>query len=84
MTVGAGVDARTGLNQNADMYAFSRNRGLFVGGSLEGSILQPVESANRAYYGPAASTFQIVRGNLFNPQANGLRAVLPPPEVASR
>lgn len=81
VTVGAGVDARTGLSQNADMYAFSRNRGLFVGGALAGSILQPVESANRAYYGPAASTYQIVQGNLFNPQANELRAVLPPQEV---
>lgn len=84
VTVGAGIDARTGLNQNADMYAFSRNRGLFVGGALEGSVLQPVESSNRAYYGPAASTYQIVQGNMFNPQANGLRAVLPPQEVAVR
>lgn len=84
ITVGAGIDARTGLNQNADMYAFSRNRGLFVGGALEGSVLAPVESANRAYYGPTASTFQIVQGNFANPQANGLRAVLPPREVAAR
>jgi lipid-binding SYLF domain-containing protein len=84
VTVGAGVNARTGLNQNADMYAFSRNRGLFVGGALEGSVLQPSEASNRAYYGPAASTYQIVQGNMFNPQANGLRAVLPPAEVAAR
>ncbi|MEM7444961.1 MAG: lipid-binding SYLF domain-containing protein [Pseudomonadota bacterium] len=84
VTVGAGVDARTGLNQNADMYAFSRNRGLFVGGALEGSLLRPAEAWNRAYYGPSASTFQVVQGDFTNPGADGLRIVLPPQQVATR
>jgi lipid-binding SYLF domain-containing protein len=77
ITVGAGGEIRTGLDLNADMYAFSRSQGLFAGGSLEGSVITERDDWNRAYYGPNATARQILSGGFSNPQADALRAALP-------
>ena len=76
-TLGAGVGASTGLNTNADMYAFSQNKGLFAGGTLDGTVISEDQGKNDAYYGfgtPARAVFQ---GQRSNPGADPLRAVLP-------
>ena len=79
LNAGAGVDARTGLDFNSDMYAFSRNRGLFAGGSIEGAVVRPSEPDNRAYYGTQTATTQnIIASQYRNPQADPLRMTLPP------
>lgn len=49
--LGKGVNAATGMDLNADMYAFARSEGLFVGVSLEGSVIAPRETWNQQLYG---------------------------------
>ena len=76
-TVGAGVEAHTGFDTNADMYAFSRGKGLFVGGALEGGVITDKPAWNEAYYGRAASSRDILAGSVSNPQSDTLSGALP-------
>ena len=77
VNVGRGLDARTGLDLNAPMYAFSLTRGLFIGGALEGSLLLSADRRNQVYYLPGATADGILAGQYTNAQANPLRATLP-------
>jgi hypothetical protein len=52
--VGRRAGAATDAELKAEIYSYSRSRGLFAGVSLEGSALQVDEAANAAYYGVAA------------------------------
>ena len=58
--LGAGVNAATGLDTKADMYAFARSEGLFVGVSLEGSVLAPRETWDQQLYGQDATPQSIL------------------------
>ncbi len=58
--LGAGAKAATTTNIGADIYSFSKAKGLFGGIALEGAVLQPNESANKAYYGSAVTPIDIV------------------------
>jgi lipid-binding SYLF domain-containing protein len=49
--LGKGVNAATGVGLKSDMYAFARSEGLFVGVSLEGSVIHPRETWNQQIYG---------------------------------
>lgn len=49
--LGKGVNAATGIGLKSDMYAFARSEGLYVGVSLEGSVLAPRHTWNRELYG---------------------------------
>lgn len=49
--LGKGVNAATGIGLKSDMYAFARSEGLFVGISLEGSVIHPRETWNQQIYG---------------------------------
>ena len=53
--LGKGVNASTGMGTKADMYAFARSEGLFVGVSLEGSVIAPRETWNQQLYGQEAT-----------------------------
>ena len=53
--LGKGFNAATGLDLNADMYAFARSEGLFVGAALQGSVIAPRHTWNRALYGQGAT-----------------------------
>ena len=53
--LGKGANAATGMNTSADMYAFARSEGLFVGVSLEGSVIAPRETWNQQLYGEQAT-----------------------------
>lgn len=53
--LGKGVDAATGMDTKSDMYAFARSEGLFVGVSLEGSVIAPRETWNQQLYGEEAT-----------------------------
>ena len=77
LTVGAGVEARTGLDADADIYAFSRNQGLFAGISIEGSVITPEVARNAAYYGSGATIADILAGRRINMHADPLRQSLP-------
>ena len=49
--VGRRAAAATDVKLAAEIYSYSRNRGLFAGVSLEGSALQVDNAANGAFYG---------------------------------
>lgn len=53
--VGRHTSAATDVQLKAEIYAYSRNRGLFAGVSLEGSVISIDKKANQAYYGAGAS-----------------------------
>lgn len=58
--LGRGANAATGLDTKADMYAFARSQGLFVGVSLEGSVIAPRETWNQQLYGAGATPQSIL------------------------
>lgn len=48
--VGREVSAATDARLGAEIYSYSRSRGLFAGVSIDGSVLRPDSLANAAYY----------------------------------
>ncbi len=76
--IGKGLEASTTTNLGADVFAFSKNVGLFGGGALEGAKLFARQKLNQAYYGPGATPHAIViERSFFNPQAEKLRQAAP-------
>jgi lipid-binding SYLF domain-containing protein len=49
--VGRQASAATDLRLSAEIYSYSRNRGLFAGVSVEGSVIGIDHKSNTAYYG---------------------------------
>ncbi|MCW5745101.1 MAG: lipid-binding SYLF domain-containing protein [Alphaproteobacteria bacterium] len=77
VNIGGGVGGATTSNVGADIVAYSKASGLFVGGALEGSYLEPDNDWNTLYYGNGARGRTIVTdGRYTNPGANGLRQYL--------
>jgi len=75
--IGAGAEAATTLAAGADMYAFSKTRGLFAGGSLEGSVLKERADYNREYYGRNVTAREIVMSrSVTNTNAQPLQTAL--------
>jgi lipid-binding SYLF domain-containing protein len=67
--VGAGASAAT-----ADVLSFSRSRGVFGGLSVEGSVINPRNSLNSAFYGKDVRTVDIaIRRIVSNSEADDLR-----------
>ena len=76
--IGKGVGASTTTNLDADVFAFSKNVGLFGGGALAGAKLFTRKELNEGYYGPGAAPRDIViERTFFNPQAEKLRMAAP-------
>ncbi len=76
--IGKGLEASTTTNLGADVFAFSKNVGLFGGGALEGAKLFARDKLNQAYYGLGATPRAIViERSFFNPQAEKLRQAAP-------
>ena len=70
--VGAGAQVAT-----ADVYQFSRTKGLFGGLTFDGSVINPRDNFNKAYYGRDLTPLDIlVQRNARNAQAYDLRAKL--------
>ena len=93
--VGRRAGAATDTELKAEIYSYSRSRGLFAGVSLDGSALQIDDVANASYYGgsgiagapatvpPAAqSLVQIIANLTAFPAAAGGPSVIPPPATA--
>jgi len=49
--VGRSAEASTDLEMKAEIYSYSKSRGLFAGVSIKGATLQTDEDANQAFYG---------------------------------
>jgi len=58
--VGRSASAGTNVKLRAEVYSYSRSRGLFAGVSLDGGALQIDHKTNRAYYGNDTSTDRIL------------------------
>lgn len=60
VTIGGGVAGATTAAAGADIVAYSKSTGLFAGGALEGSYIDPDNDWNQLYYGQGAKTRSIV------------------------
>jgi lipid-binding SYLF domain-containing protein len=60
--VGRSASAATDQNFTAEVYSYSRNRGLFAGVALDGSVVAIDNKANRGLYGKSVSAADIVAG----------------------
>jgi lipid-binding SYLF domain-containing protein len=62
--VGRSASAGTDQDFKAEVYSYSRNRGLFAGVSLDGSILAIDSKSNNKLYGQSASASDIIAGRV--------------------
>ncbi|MEX0583807.1 MAG: lipid-binding SYLF domain-containing protein [Sneathiella sp.] len=75
--IGTGLGASTTTNMDVDVFSFAISKGLFIGASVEGSLLSSNRDSNESYYGKPVTSQQIViERTVSNPQADGLRAAL--------
>jgi lipid-binding SYLF domain-containing protein len=76
-TLGTGVAGATTAALRADVVAFARARGLYIGISLDGSLIGQRSDWNQTYYGhPMAAQQIVLQGEGTNPGAEPLREVL--------
>ncbi|WP_425406907.1 lipid-binding SYLF domain-containing protein [Hwanghaeella sp.] len=75
---GAGAEASTTANLNADVIAYSISQGAFIGVSIEGAAVFPRESLNAAFYGTndASPKSVVIDGKFANSAADPLREEL--------
>ena len=76
--IGAGVGAGTTVRFGEDVYVFSRNKGLFGGLAIDGTVVVPDQAATAGYYGRPYTAEQIVeqRAAPQQPGTQQLRDVL--------
>jgi lipid-binding SYLF domain-containing protein len=75
--VGRQATAQTDATMMAEILAWSRSRGVFLGISLEGSTLREDGGENKSLYGKEISNKEVVKGNVAVPKAaEGLIAAL--------
>ncbi len=61
----------------ADLFVYTRAKGVFVGTALEGGGIVVAEKANQAYYGqPVKPKNILAEGTVRNPQSEGLRTAV--------
>ena len=74
---GAGIEGATSANLNADFLSFSRSKGIYLGVSLEGSIISVDDDANEAYYEKNVRPVDIlVTKTVKNAHSSGLRQAI--------
>lgn len=64
--VGRDAHAATDAQLKAEIYSYSRSRGLFAGIALDGSVLAIDNNANQAVYGEGATPRRIFTGGIGN------------------
>jgi len=68
--VGRHAEASTDIQLRAEIYSYSRSRGVFAGVALEGAVLGVDQDADLAFYGPkGANPDDILAGRVKTPQA---------------
>jgi lipid-binding SYLF domain-containing protein len=65
--VGRNAAAATDLKLNAEILSYSRTKGVFVGVSLDGAVVQADKSGDRAMYGENANRHEILTGRVTIP-----------------
>jgi lipid-binding SYLF domain-containing protein len=63
--VGRSASAATSVTFDAEIYSYSRSKGLFAGVSLEGSVLFIRDNANERFYGKPG----VIASDIIDPQA---------------
>ncbi|MBI3447565.1 MAG: lipid-binding SYLF domain-containing protein [Acidobacteria bacterium] len=58
--VGRTTDAATDAQLHAEMLSWSRSRGLFLGASLEGAVLNQTKKANESLYGKPVTAKEVL------------------------
>ncbi len=72
-----GREAAAAVTPTAAIYTYSRTQGLFVGASLEGTVIATQKSANARYYGRGVTARDILSGSVASPpRASVLQAAL--------
>lgn len=70
--VGVGASAKL-----VDIYAFARSQGVFVGISVDGSVLTIRDDLNQGYFGrPVSAVDILIRNEVKNPHADPLREAI--------
>ncbi len=77
-TLGAGAEAATTTHVGKDIIAYSKNTGLFAGGSFEGAVIRPRKDWNAAVYGVTNDNPQAIV------QRNQLRAAVSLKDVLAK
>jgi lipid-binding SYLF domain-containing protein len=78
VALAAGPVGATAKAQTADVLAYGRSKGAFVGITLDGAVIKPRYEWNDSYYGRGVRLVDIlINQEVTNPQADNLRAVLP-------
>ena len=67
--VGRNASAATDSDMHAEIYSYSRARGLFAGVALDGSVLRIDYDANAEIYGAGITPRRIFDGGITNPPA---------------
>ena len=62
--VGRSASAATDQNFTAEVYSYSRNRGLFAGVSIDGSVIAIDTKSNTKLYGKTAPATDIIAGHI--------------------
>lgn len=78
VALAAGPVGETAKAQTADVLAYGRSKGAFVGVAVDGSVIAPRYEWNTTYYGKEMSLVDIlINQTVNNPGADNLRAALP-------
>jgi lipid-binding SYLF domain-containing protein len=64
--VGRSAQASTDAQMKAEIYSYSRSRGLFAGVAVDGSVLRIDQDANAAVYGAGITPRRIFEGGVTN------------------
>ena len=76
-TLGSNVEGATTAAAGADIVSWASSSGAYAGITLEGSLIKPRDSYNKAYYGQVLTAGQIVLNRAAqNPGADALRNAL--------
>ena len=75
MSQGIGYSAES-TPRLADVYSFSDNSGLFLGGSLEGTYLQPRNDLNKIVHKAELSAEDILRNNSYKKESESLKKII--------
>lgn len=75
---GVGVKGATSTALGADIITYSVGKGAFIGGGLEGAVIEKRDTLNRDYYSDSTVTPQaiVLEGRYRNPKADRLRETL--------
>jgi lipid-binding SYLF domain-containing protein len=67
VTVGKGLEAGTGLNTDADIFAVQKSDGLFAGAALDGSVISARDEWDQEFYGQSITARDIFNGKVAVP-----------------